>query len=126
MATPALRARVLDPSEDWDALLAGTALANQPLPKDHVRVVVVEQGTEVVACWAAMEVVHLEGLWQAPDAGAGVSRALLTQMIAVLQEAQVVEALTQSLTPEVDRLIEKAGGRKVPGQTWVLPVQELE
>jgi hypothetical protein len=43
----------------------------------------------------------------------------------VLKEAGVQEALTTSLSPAVDILITRAGGRKVPGQTWVLPVQEL-
>lgn len=123
---PEIKGRLLPP-EEWAVKLAGTSLENAEATLDpaYCRVVVVEQGDQVVACWATMSIIHVEGLWQAPDAGAGVSRALLTAMIGVLKESGAVEVLTQSLSPAVDTLIEKAGGRKVPGQTWVIPVKEL-
>jgi hypothetical protein len=125
VSTPPITARLLTPEEDWPAALAGTELANSGLTAENARVIVVEQGQTTMACWAAITQAHVEGLWVAPDAGAGVSRALLAKMVEILKSLGVGEVLTQSLTPAVDKLIETAGGRKLPGSTWVIPVKEL-
>ncbi len=116
-------ARVLPP-EEWGAVLVGTPLADAPLNPQHSIVVVVEQDGRVVAQWVAMTTVHVEGLWEAEDVrgAAGVSRALLRQMIQTLRDNQVGEVLTQALTPEVTAMIEHAGGRRLPGDTWVIPI----
>ena len=118
--------RVLDPRE-WAEKLQGTALEGAALDPVFSSIVVVEVDGIVVACWAIMTAVHVEGLWEAETyrGHAGVSRALLSATVAELQRHHVAEVLTQSLTPEVGTLCEKAGGRKVPGQTWVIPVKEL-
>jgi hypothetical protein len=121
---PFIASRILPPSE-WATKLKGTALEGIAIDPAYAKVIVVEQGGEVVACWSSMSIIHVEGLWTSPDAGAGVARALLGKMVETLQEIGVPEVLTQSLTPQVDQLIEKAGGRRVPGQTWVIPVKEL-
>ena len=121
MSTPV--ARVL-PSEEWAEKLADTPMAGVPLDPAHSLVVVVEQDNRVVAQWAAMTTVHVEGLWEAEAVRGtiGVSRALLGAMVQALRDHGVGEVLTQSLTPEIDTLITKAGGHKVPGATWVIPI----
>jgi hypothetical protein len=122
---PELLARRLTIADDWTERLSGTELAGVGLTPQNAHVVVVEDEGRVKACWAAMYVMHLEGLWEAPDAGPGASRALLTEMINIVKEAGVAEVLTQSLTRDVDQLILKVGGRRIPGNAWVIPVAEL-
>ncbi len=118
-------ARIL-PVAEWPRL-AGTPLADHALNPTGCTVVVVEQQGQIVAQWAALAVVHVEGLWIAPDVRghAGVSRALLTAMLDMLTTHQVGEVLTQAETPDVVAMIRKAGGTRVPGETWVIPVKGL-
>lgn len=125
MSTLPITARLLTADDDWATLLAGTELAHSGLDATNAQVIVVEQGQTVMGCWSAITQAHVEGLWVAPDAGAGVSRALLSKMVEVLKSLGVGEVLTQSLTPQVDKLIETAGGRRVPGATWVIPIGGL-
>ena len=125
MASMLITARLLTPEDDWVAKLQGTELEGVGLTAENSRVIVVEQGAEVMGCWAALTQAHVEGLWLAPDAGAGTARALVSKMVEILKGLGVGEVLTQSLTPQVDHLIQTAGGRKVPGQTGVIPVKEL-
>lgn len=114
-------ARLLPP-EEW-----GSIPGFQHLSPAHAIVVVVEDGGPGgprLAQWAAMNVPHVEGLEIAePYRGhAGVARALLTFMVEVLTSHGVREVLTQAFTPELARLIAEAGGRRVPGDTWVIPL----
>jgi hypothetical protein len=125
MSVPAIVARLLTAEDDWGVILQGTELADSGLTPENARVIIVEQGSQIMGCWAAITQAHVEGLWVAPDAGAGVSRALLSKMVETLQGLGVSEVLTQSLTPAVDQLITSAGGRKLPGSTWVIPVKDL-
>ncbi len=119
--------RMLPPSE-WAEKLVGTALDGKPLNPEHSGVAVVEDADGiVVACWSVMTIVHVEGLWEAESHRGhdGVSRLLISTMVNELRRCEVKEVLTQSLSEEVDTLIVKAGGQKVPGQTWVIPVKAL-
>jgi hypothetical protein len=123
---PEIHARLLTLADDWTAKLSGTELDGLGLTAANAKVVVVEQGDQVMGCWATFMAAHVEGLWLAPDAGAGVARSLLSSMTEVLKDAGVTEVLTQSLTPEVDQLIRTAGGRKLPGSAWVIPLTGKE
>lgn len=101
-------------------------LALAALPEHAATVIVVEVEGQIVAHWAIMLCVHVEGLWVAPAYAkhVGVGRALLSAMVTELQSQGVREALTQATTPQVEALCEKAGGRPVPGTTWVLPIAQ--
>lgn len=116
--------RVLPP-EEWSRLTdpempGGEQL--QDLPATHAVVAVVEVNGRIDARWAAINVVHLEGLAVRAGAGAGVARALLDVMTQELVTHGVKEVLTQSERDEVAAMIEAIGGRRVPGQTWVIPI----
>lgn len=128
MPEPAsLTGRILPP-EEWAEKLVGTPLEGSPLVPEHSLVAVVEDADGVViAHWAAMTTVHVEGLWiaDAHQGHAGTGRALLTTMVEALQGIGVAEVLTQAETPEVVAMIRTVGGRKVPGDTYVIPVKEL-
>jgi ribosomal protein S18 acetylase RimI-like enzyme len=113
-------ARLLPP-EEWSRVPAFAALN-----PSYSFVVVVENGThgEILAEWAAMTVAHVEGLSvHEPYRGhAGVARALLQCMVGELKAAGVTEVLTQSLDEGVSQMIQQAGGKEVPGTTWVIPL----
>lgn len=122
-------ARLLPP-EEWDKL-AGTELGGQTdrLSPDASAIIVVElggPGGPIVACWAAMNIVHVEGVWVAPGSHAGVVRALLEQMSSYLTTCGVREVLTQATEPGVADIIDRLGGHKVPGETWVIPIADLK
>lgn len=113
-----IRARVL-PIEEWHKASA----ALQRLDTGHSIIVVVEEvvSGKLLAEWGAMTAVHVEGL-QIYEGGAGVARALLTCMVDALTKQGVTEVLTQSVDARVEGMIAQAGGRVVPGTTWVLPL----
>lgn len=127
-APPALRpvARLLPP-EEWAERTPALAV----LPPAASFVLVVEDGGPggaLLAQWGALTVVHVEGLEFAPVAHghAGVGRALLSAMIAELTRQGVPEVLTQAADPGIAALCEKAGGHKVPGDTWVIPLAGVD
>lgn len=121
----ALTTRLL-PFVEWKKL-AHTPLrelATVPAEPEGTLVVVVEQADEILACWSAIQTVHLEGLWEAPEVrgNPGIGRALLRQMMTTLRGGGIPGVLTLALTPEVETLIQKFGGTLIPGTTWILPV----
>lgn len=116
-------ARILPP-EEWEAL-AGPLKAFDP---SFSFIVVVEDGGpggRLLARWGATTVVHVEGLEIVPEAQKhpGVGGALLSEMVRGLLAQNIVEVLTQAETPEIEAMIEAAGGRRVPGTTWVIPMK---
>lgn len=125
MTNNGLHARVLPP-EEWAEKLKGTTLDHMPLDPDHSGVIVVEVAGQVVACWAAMTTVHVEGLWEAEShrGHAGVGRALLTTMLDYLRLHHVPEVLTNAATPEVELMLTTIGAQRLPGSAWVLSLAE--
>lgn len=115
-------ARVL-PSEEWSRLGDPQITA---LPPGAATVLVVEIAGEIVAHVVTMLVAHVEGLTVDPayQTHAGVGRALISLLAATLRRAGVEEALTQIDTPAMEILCAKAGGRPLPGVTWVLPITD--
>lgn len=123
------------PFAEWGRL-AGTELAHLAGLSNlgtgeppNVTVIVVEEDDglsepAIVGCWAIIQAVHVEGFWFREDkrAHAGIGRVLLTRMIGELQRAGVAEVMTQSLDSHVSGMLEKIGGRRVPGETWTFPV----
>ena len=120
----ALTARVLPP-EEWATRLVGTSLEATPLNPQFTRIIVVETEGHVVACIAAFTSVHVEGLWEDEShrGSPGVSRALLTALVAELLAGDVGEILAQTVSPEVGDLFASLGGTELPGSAWVIPVQ---
>lgn len=115
-------ARLLPP-EEWAEKTPEFAT----FPPGHSIVVVVEDGGSggaILAKWGALTAVHVEGLSVAPEAqkNPAVGGALLRLMVSTLLSMGVVEVLTQAETPEVEGMIEHAGGRPLPGSAWVIPL----
>lgn len=119
-----LTSRIL-PQDEWGRLQGTelTYLASWPEDQPHAVVVyVVEDGDQILACWARMTTEHVEGVWVSPEAGAGAVRRLLATMLEGLQADGLTQVLTQSLTPEVDALLERLGAAPLPGRVWLIPI----
>lgn len=119
--TPQFSARILPP-EEWTVKLSGTALAGHRLDPHHAIIVVVEDTAgAVIACWAAVETVHVEGLWiRADHRGlAVVARELFGGMIGELRELGVPEVMTNADSPDVEKLLRHVKAEQLPGTSWV-------
>lgn len=113
------------PRADWPRLI-GTELerAVPYLPEDAEVLVVEDAAGAIVGCWAVIRYVHVEGLWIHPDhrkrgrVGAHLWRAMVEAARALGAGA----VLTGAIDDQVRRLIAHAGGTKLPGDCYVLPL----
>lgn len=115
------------PREEW-AKLAGTeAGAFAPLlPPDAASVLVVEDNGQIVATWALVSMLHAEGLWIAPSHRGrfGVVKRLLSGMRAMARSIGATSVQTASVSPDVTSFIERLGGSPLPGQMFILPMEQ--
>jgi hypothetical protein len=103
--------------------LAGTELeAVAPVLPPDAHVVVVEQGDQVIACWALIPTFHCEGLWIAPEhRGKGrVAGRLWEAMRTLCRSLGIRTVATASLSPDVDRLLAHVGAMELPGKQFVM------
>lgn len=117
--------RILDPSE-WHRLAGTEAEPLVPhLQPMETRVLVVEDGSEIVGAWVLLRLVHAECVWIAPShRGRGrVAAKLLSGMRSLARLWGSKAVLTASASPDVDALIGKLGGVEVPGRHFALPVE---
>jgi len=122
----ALVARVL-PSEEWAAKILPVWPAGWALPDaGHARMVVVERDGQVVATWAAMDVVHLHGVWKDPAArDPKIPGLLIDAMMDLLRGAGIAGVFTIAPTPEVRALAEHAGFEVLEGDLMIAKVPEV-
>lgn len=118
-----IRQRVLPPDEY--PRLVGTELEQvwPVLPRDST-VLVVEQGDQIVGCWAVIRYVHVEGLWIHPDhrRKSSVGARLWKAMKIRARELGATAVVTGAVSDDVRRLLAHAGGIQIPADTWVLPI----
>lgn len=115
--------RILPPAEY--GRLEGTELeAIAPILPAGSAVVVVEDGDRIVACWALLPLVHVEGCWIDPAyrGNPRVAARLLRGMTDTAAALGARTVLTAALTPEVEGLIGKLGGEALPGRHFVVNV----
>lgn len=120
-----MRSRILPP-EEWHRLNGTEAEELWPtLVPESARVVVVEDQGVIVACWVAMNVVHMECLWVRPSHRglAGVALRLFRGLREIAAEWAVGSIVTSSLSPKVTDLIRRFGGTPLPGEMFILPVE---
>lgn len=114
--------------EEWPRL-ADTDLAvllPYAAPED-TEIVVVEQDERIVGCLAVMRVIHVEGVWIAPEHRGRVSvmRRLLAGMYASAQRFAPTWAMAGAAGPEMHALLTAhLGAVPVPMQTYILPLCE--
>jgi N-acetylglutamate synthase-like GNAT family acetyltransferase len=118
-----MTSRVL-PREEWDRL-AGTELAAVLAAAQHANaemiVLIVEDGEQVVGCWALLQCWHAEGLWVAPAhrGKAAVARRLLRLAASVAEQIGFRSVCTAALTPDVTKMLDAVATR-LEGQHYVL------
>lgn len=103
--------------EGWevgDVLVGRTA--------DECKVLVVEDGEDIVGCWALVGLPHVEGIEVSPaHQGSGaVLRRLLSGMRHLLSEQGIQTVLTAAAEPDVAGLLEKFGAQKIPATFYAL------
>ena len=123
-----MKARTL-PSEEWHRL-AGTdleAVLPHVRPSD-IEIVAVEDGERIVAMWAVMRVVHLEGLWIDPEyrGRVGVARRLYMATMEAARRWTSGWAMTGAASDDVRAMLAKAGALKVPMDIYIMPIGARE
>jgi Acetyltransferase (GNAT) family len=118
-----MTSRVL-PREEWDRL-AGTELESvldAALAADaEMLVLIVEDGEQIIGCWALLQCWHAEGLWVAPAhrGKAAVARRLLRLAASVAERIGFRSVCTAALTPDVTKMLDAVATR-LEGQHYVL------
>lgn len=117
------------PPEEWYRLADYPIMANGPLDPSCCRIVVVEnEDGDIVGVWSAMTAVWVEGLWVAEPyrKKSTVAGRLLAGMKGMLQYFGVRQCFTFTQTEYVAGLAMKAGFEPLPGQTFVLQLDEVK
>jgi ribosomal protein S18 acetylase RimI-like enzyme len=115
------------PFTEWHRLV-GTELATvyPHLDPASASIVVVEDGEQIVGCWARFSVTHLEGVYIAPAyrRSGSVARRLLGAMRSHLVERGIKAAMTSALSDDVATLAQRIGAQPMPGQHFLLTVEQ--
>lgn len=115
------------PPEEWHRLPAviGDLLPHM-VPED-VQVVVIEDATgAIVGTWTAARMVHLEGLWIAPEhrGRPSVARRLYQAGRAAAAQWTAGWAMTGAASDDVRSLLDRVGAVRLPLDTYVLPLRK--
>jgi|RhiMetdeSRZDD1v2_1073273.scaffolds.fasta_scaffold00788_61 hypothetical protein len=93
-------------------------------PKD-MRVVVVEDEGKIRGSMAILRVTHLENVWVARDAGAGVKRLLIESALTAAREWSRDWAMASVGDDQVADLVTRIGGRKIPDlDTYMVSLEQ--
>ena len=115
------------PLADWPRL-TGTELESvwPILDPARAQIIVVADGDQIVACWALIDVAHVEGLWIAPTHRK--RGKVLTRLIAAARAAARARGIravgTTACSAEVRGLLDHYGAVRVPGDSYVFPVEQ--
>lgn len=115
------------PVEDW-RIVADTDLG-RVLPlltscADDVKILAAfDDSGELVGCWGALRMVHVEGVWVTPRlrGKASVQRRMMRAMKEAIAPWGVSSAVTGATERSVEALIMAHGGTKLP-PTYVFPL----
>lgn len=118
-----LRTRILDASE-WARVPVALETLLPHVAPDDAQVVVVEEHGRIVASWAVLRVVHLEGLWIDPAyrGRVSVARRLYTATLEAARRWTSGWAMTGAASDDVRALLDHAGAQKLPMDTYVMPL----
>lgn len=124
-----LLSRVL-PQTEWDRLKGTELEAIYPhLDPRRARVMVVENDRgEIVGCWSAFTIVHVEGVWIAPEhrKRGAVAARLLRLMKQITRAMGAKRVVTAAATEDVRNLVLRhLRGEQLPGDHFVFPVEDI-
>lgn len=120
--------RRLLPREEWHRL-AGTELeAVTPYLPAHARVLVVEDGDQIVGCWAFVSLVHAEGVWTAADhrGKSTVARHLLAGMREIVRDMGAEGVITAAMNDTVRGFCAALGAIELPGTHYAMPLERKQ
>jgi hypothetical protein len=119
--------RVL-PREEWHRLGEQRAAFYSSVNPEDVRVVVVEEGEEIVATMAVMRMTHLECFSMVPEkvGNAGVTRALLRGAFREAAEFAPHWCLANSDSERTNETLTRLGGEFLPVHTFMLRFSQVE
>lgn len=115
------------PAHEWSRLVGTELETLWPTMKPATdRIIVVERDGEIIACWALMAIMHVEGLWIAPSerGRAGIARRLWRGMRDLVRYYRVPMVWTGAQSDDIKAMIVKAHGMKVPFDSYILPMRE--
>ena len=118
--------RILEPTE-WARVPTDLAsLLPHVVPSD-AQVVVVEDEGRIVASWAVLRVVHLEGLWIDPAyrGRVSVARRLYEATLSAARRWTSGWAMTGATTDDVRALLTHAGAQHLPMDSYVMPLKDV-
>jgi N-acetylglutamate synthase-like GNAT family acetyltransferase len=113
------------PRAEWPRL-AGTELeAVWPYLPAGAEVIAVEDDGQIVGCWAVFPLVHVEGIWIAPEhRGRGsVARRLLGGMRRAARAMGARAVNTAATSAEVAAMLEKLGGVELRGRHFAVTIK---
>jgi hypothetical protein len=114
--------RVLPP-EEWGKLPpCDLATVRDRLdPRVTMIAVVEDEAGRILACWAAMTMVHVEGVWIDPAyRKSSVALRLWRRMQRIVHEWGATSVLTGANTPEITALLTRKRATPLPYQEYVL------
>ena len=110
------------PIEEWDRLLA-LPFGTNGLPNPDFTIILVTETAagEIIAVWAILTAVHLDGAWIHPDhRGTTVVGRMVKLMKATLRRFQLWDSFTIVNDPAVMIIAHKVGFVRAPGDLWVM------
>lgn len=110
-----MKARILE-REEWDKLPVTLAPLFAAIDTHGAGVLVVEDGEEIVACVALLNLPHLEGAWISPSwrKHPAVAKALLLGMVQLILERTNGWVLASSDEATVIKVFEHLGAQQLP------------
>lgn len=119
-------ARVLAP-EEWPLMTTPELRTYLSLTRpEDTQVVVVEDQGRVIAQWAVLRIVHLEGLWIDPAYRnrVGVARRLLAMTLTVARRWAPEWVMTGADSAPIRRMLTRFGAEPVPAQMFLMSTRE--
>lgn len=97
----------------------------QQMDPSRVEVLTVEDGGEIIGCWAFLWMPHAEGVWIHPDyrGKTSVARKLWREMQRIAERWNLRTLVTGACDPMIASLLEHHGAAKVLADTYVLPMK---
>lgn len=118
-----LNTRLLPP-EEWNRLQTGFPPLGTTLRDGDAQVLVVEDGDRIVASLGVFRITHFESLWIDPEykGNVGVARRLMRAAVEAARKWTDQWVWGASGTAKMNTILYRMGGRKMPVDTFVVPL----
>jgi len=114
------------PVTEWSRLAQTDLGQSVPyLLPEKATILVVEEGDEIIGCWAVLTIPHAEGVWIHPRyrGKTSVARRLWTAMQQTVERMGFTRVQTGACDPVIARLLERHGAVKLAMDSYILPVK---